>query len=259
MRTMLDDVDVNRMQASYDLYAGYVKGSGSWDDYNAMCAKFPNAVHVAISTRYNVDAQVIDVENGAAWPPENAPAWAVRQYERTGVNPSLYCNTSTWPRVQAAFAANKVQLPIWWAAKWPYNGLYPGSTATQTGTAPGGSDFSVVADYWPGIDPVPTPPPTPPAPPTLYPIEEDINMIRQFIVTSEDQKTQSIWVLFPGTGIYMPVSGIAGEADNRAAFLTAQGPDSLGHDAALNGPISWTQHIALYNAAPNRGSLPAQS
>lgn len=73
-----------------------------------------------------------------------------------GVTPSVYCSLSAWPTVRAEFERQGVPEPPYWIAAYPGNGpaLYPGSVAHQFDSN-ARFDSSVVADYWPGIDPPP--------------------------------------------------------------------------------------------------------
>lgn len=172
MRTMYDGITPARVPAGGDLYAGYV--GGQWPSYAGMVTLYPDAVHVSIAVQADEDAQVLDVENFDATPAESV-GWAQRQRER-GQVPTVYCNTSTWPAVQAAFAAAGVDLPVWWAAQ--YDGvaqLVPGSIAKQYQSTPG-YDVSVVADHWPGVDP---------APPTPTPKDDDVPYINDSLAPGE--------------------------------------------------------------------------
>ena len=74
----------------------------------------------------------------------------------------MYCSLNDWPKVRQAFVTAKVREPHYWIAAYPGNGakLYPGSIAHQYAN-PGPYDISVVADYWPGVDPKPVPVPVP--------------------------------------------------------------------------------------------------
>src|SRR5690242_4301382 len=71
--------------------------------------------------------------------------------------PTIYCNRSTWPLVKAAFAAQRVDPPLYWIATASGRPEIPaGAIAAQylLDVAPG-IDISAVADYWPGVDPEP--------------------------------------------------------------------------------------------------------
>ena len=150
MRTLYDAVTPGNIPVSAQMVAGYVDGRYAWhaNDW----ARFPNAVKVRIAVFSSTnDGHVLDIEPGCSTP-ASAPGW-VQMRRRAGVDPSVYCNTSTWPTVRAAFAAAHVPEPHYWIASYPGIGpnLYAGSVAHQYAD-PGPVDISVVADYWPGVD-----------------------------------------------------------------------------------------------------------
>jgi hypothetical protein len=168
-RTMFDAITPGLIPDGPPMVAGYV--NGWWPSYAELVSRFPAAVHVSIAVNTSADAQVLDCETGDATPDE-CPGWAARQTAR-GQTPTIYCNTTTWPAVVAAFTAQGVPVPLWWAAQYDDTPrMYPGAVAKQHTNTPG-YDVSIVADYWPGIDPAPIP--TPPAPTT-----EDDNMLSTF-------------------------------------------------------------------------------
>jgi hypothetical protein len=73
---------------------------------------------------------------------------------------TVYCNTSEWPQVRAAFQNAGVTEPNYWVAQYDNNPTIPaGAVAKQYIGDYQGYDKSVVADYWPGVDPAPAPPP----------------------------------------------------------------------------------------------------
>lgn len=152
-RTMYDAVTVGNVPSSATLVAGY--GDGYYNNIAAFRARFPHAtiVEIAVSSQHNLGV-VLDVETGDATPAE-APGW-VRMRRAAGVDPTIYCNSSTWPSVRAAFTSAGVAEPHWWIAQ--YDGdptLFPGTVAKQY-TDPGPYDLSSVAAYWPGVDPAPS-------------------------------------------------------------------------------------------------------
>ena len=166
MRTMYDAIYPANIPTDAQMVAGYVDGHWAWTA--AEWALFPNAVKVRIAVFPSTnDGHCLDIEVGDATPAQG-PAWVVMR-RNAGIDPSVYCNTATWPAVRAAFAAAQVAEPHYWIAAYPGNGpnLYPGSVAHQYAN-PGPVDISVVADYWPGVDPAPTS-----APPTPEPLQED--------------------------------------------------------------------------------------
>lgn len=150
-RTMYDAVTVANIPAGAVMVAGYV--DGRYANLAAMRVRFPHAVVVGIATRasrHGTDAPVLDVEKGDATPGE-APGWATAQ-RRIGVDPTVYCNTSTWPAVKAAFAAAGVAPPHYWVAQYDGNPAIPPGAVAKQYSSPGPFDISSVADHWPGID-----------------------------------------------------------------------------------------------------------
>lgn len=160
MRTMYDSITAADIPATATIVGGYVNGTFQWSA--ADWARFPNAVHVRFATRAGVnDGNVLDIERGDATPAE-APGW-VTMRRAAGIDPSVYCNTSDWPAVRAAFAAAGVPEPHYMVAHYDGVANIPaGAVAKQyiNDPASGGHyDLTCVADHWPGIDPTP---PTPP-------------------------------------------------------------------------------------------------
>ncbi len=98
--------------------AAYVDGSRTGRNYERARAAHPDARFLLISAVGDVDADVIDIEPGNVWPPENAIDWTMRQ-RALGKNPGYYCNTSTRPAVLAAYAAVGVDPGWWWRADYP--------------------------------------------------------------------------------------------------------------------------------------------
>jgi hypothetical protein len=154
MRIMFDGIVPGEVPAGAQLYAAYL--DGDWADYNAMVARYPHAVHVsiAVSAGYN-GGQVLDVENGDATPAESV-TWVVRR-RAGGVDPTVYCSMSNWPTVQSAFRSKGVAQPHYWIADYSLgnNPALPAGAIALQYVDHGGYDESVVADYWPGVDPAP--------------------------------------------------------------------------------------------------------
>lgn len=155
-RTMYDGITAAALPADATMVAGYV--DGDWPDANALAARFPHALVVRIaSSAATNDATVLDVENGDATPEESVNWVLTRRH--AGIDPSVYCDEAAWPQVRAAFGTHGVPEPHWWVAQ--YDGiaeLPAGAVAKQYKTAPGW-DESIVADYWPGVDPEAAPTP----------------------------------------------------------------------------------------------------
>lgn len=160
MRTMYDGVnsDAPGIPVSAQLVAGYDDGLYRWSA--ADWARFPNSIHVHIAVFASTDSGVVlDVETGDATPAQSVD-WVLMR-RRAGVDPTVYCNTSTWPSVRAAFAARGVAEPHYWVAQYDNAATIPaGAIAKQYAddillSKP--YDLSAVADHWPGVDPAPTP------------------------------------------------------------------------------------------------------
>lgn len=156
-RTMFDGITPADVPAGAALYAGYT--DGKWPSYAALAAKFPGALHVTVCVTARDAAQVLDVENGDATPAQ-APSWAETERSRGNPFPVIYCNQeNTWPAVRQAFADQAVAEPVYWVAAYVNDptqvpAIPAGAVALQYYDF-GGYDASVVADYWPGLDPAP--------------------------------------------------------------------------------------------------------
>jgi hypothetical protein len=156
---MFDGIYPDQVPDGADIYAGYV--GGNWPDFTGLQVAHPGKLHVSIAVNASEQARVLDVETGDATPAE-APGWAARQRAAGNPYPVIYCNTSTWPAVQAAFAEQGVPAPLYWVAAYlnqvPNLAALPaipaGAIALQCYDY-GGYDLSVVADHWPGLDPDP--------------------------------------------------------------------------------------------------------
>lgn len=156
MRTCYDSVtppNILQHDTTPQIVAGYANGRYKWSD--ADWALFPNAVKIRIAVRaYELNAHVLDCEVGDATPDE-CPLWAQERRARGGV-PIIYCNRSTWLQVKAAFNERDVQQPLYWIATANGREEIPaGAIGAQYLLNYRGVDVSVMADYIPGIDPVP--------------------------------------------------------------------------------------------------------
>lgn len=152
-RTMYDAITTTNIPSSATMVAGYI--DGYWANVAEVRKVHPHAQVVEIATLAATHAgHVLDVERGDATP-EQAVGW-VKARRAAGADPSVYCNTSTWPAVVAAFDAAKERLPHWWAARYDFVAALDvsGSVAKQYAD-PGPYDLSIVAAYWPGVDPAP--------------------------------------------------------------------------------------------------------
>ena len=157
-RLMYDAVTESNIPANATMVAGYV--DGHYANIDRVRARFPHARIVTITPHGINDAEVADVETGDLTPAQGAE-WA-RKKVAAGKTPTLYCNLSTWPAVQQAVHAagldHKVQ---YWIAKYDGVAQIPAGAIAKQYRSTSTLDYSVVADYWPGVDPAPAPTPTP--------------------------------------------------------------------------------------------------
>jgi len=134
------------------MVAAYV--DGHYANIGAMKLRFPHALLVPIAVFASTNAGIVlDVEKGDATPGQ-APGWVVKR-RKAGVDPTVYCSESLWPTVRQSFHSLHVPEPHYWIAHYDGVALLPeGAIAKQYRNTPG-YDISVVADYWPGVDPKP--------------------------------------------------------------------------------------------------------
>lgn len=161
-RTMYDSLNPDAIPLDAELVASYIDGANApapgWQQ------RFPSSRVVEIARNSTTNAgQVGDVES-TDMTPQGAVAW-VRLRRAAGQVPTVYCNDSTLPAVQAAFQAAGEPMPEVWLAHWGEAPNLPaGAVAFQyaNSTMTGHDyDLSVVADYWPGVDPAPDGSPAP--------------------------------------------------------------------------------------------------
>jgi hypothetical protein len=155
-RTMYDSVDVTSIPRNAQMVAGYV--DGHWPTFGTLASGFPKArlVSIAISAS-EYSANVLDVEKGDA-DASQAPGWAT-EVRKAGRVPTVYTDSANWDTVRNAFTAAHVEQPYYWIAHYGVAPVPPpGAIALQYENTTG-YDVSVVADYWPGVDPEPEPTP----------------------------------------------------------------------------------------------------
>lgn len=234
-RIMYDAIYADQAPGGGALYAGYV--GGSWPSYAAMVAAHPAALHISIAVNATERARALDVEQGDATPAQ-APGWAEDERRTGNPWPVIYCNASTWPVVRAEFAAQHVAEPLYWIADYvddpsqPPTVIPAGAIAVQWYDF-GAYDQSLVADYWPGLDPAPKPP----APPARS--------------LEEDEMPESIKPLsvYPGgeyaydvpdgkTQLRLTADGNTGNpALLRIAFWNGDGVSVIGDDPVKSPPV----------------------
>lgn len=211
-RVMADSVTVADLPPGLPMYAGYA--NGRYANMNALEKRFPNAVLLSISVTASADiGDVLDVESGDATPAQ-APGW-VTMRRKAGVNPIVYCSTSVWPSVEAAFVAADVTIPMFWVAAYPGGGAtIPLGAIGHQWIDHGGWDESVMASYIPGIDPLPVPPVIPPVSTPI--IEVDMNLQETLITETSDGNGDGWYLLnapaqnvlaITGNGPYPPDNG----------------------------------------------------
>lgn len=176
MRTAYDSASATSVPAGADIYLGYI--DGDYRSYPGMKARFPDKLVVAISVEPSGDQGTVfdGPPDNASWP--QVVGWVVRR-RAAGVDPTVYCSLSQWQAGLAAFRAQGVGYPHWWIAQWDgVANLIAGTVAKQYNSLGNRYDTSVVADYWPGVDPAPasgggtTPTPAPPVG-----LEEDMALL----------------------------------------------------------------------------------
>ena len=92
---MYDSAYNDQFPRGAQAYAAYVDGSvGDQPNYDYIVKTFPKAHHLSIALFASDDADVLDVEQGAA-SPGDLPAWYDRQKRRGIQRPCVYSNAST--------------------------------------------------------------------------------------------------------------------------------------------------------------------
>lgn len=259
---MADSASIDQIDpASVDLVGYYV--DGRYVPSAASLARFAGKVHVPISVNPSGNAGV--VLDGA---PDNGstgeePGWVARR-RQAGVDPTVYTTLSLWPSLIQAMNSAGVAQPHWWIADWNNQAaMISGAVAHQYATVPYRYDLSIVADYWPGIDPIqngPSPPPvttpqppTPPPPPPPDLIEDDM-----LIISAPHDNTGSTYqdlYLLSGNLLSHIVDGTSAQAFGNAGVKTVQVTyadfQQLQADAAaLKGHLTGTLNISgALNAA----------
>lgn len=220
-RTMYDSVDANAIPTNAPIVGGYVDGLYVWS--NADWNRFPHSVKVRIAVFADTnDGHVLDVESGNATPTQ-APSW-VRMRRAAGVDPTIYCSQSWWGLLQGAFDSQNVPQPHYWIANYDdVKQMIPGAIAKQYADdqiVGAHYDLSIVADYWPGVDP--TPPPTP----ELVTEDDTMILVQVDHNTVPQGKSWPGWFVFDGTHLtHVPPAQTKttgpGQSDNVAGLGAA--------------------------------------
>lgn len=199
-RTMYDSIHASAIPKTAEMVAGWVDGIYAWTP--ADWALFPLARKVRISVLGN-PAEVADVENGAL---------TIQQAIARGYG-TVYCSLNSWEANRAAYQSMGKAEPLWWIADYDGVAQIPaGAIAKQYTDNPPSNpyDTSVVADYWPGVDPAPDPPKE----------EEDMRIMN-------DGKAQ--WLVFGGVKVWI-------DNPQELTALSESGIPSVG--AAVPGVLS---------------------
>ena len=163
-RLMYDSTDPFAIPADAQMVAGYVDGLYAWP-YNGW-ARFASARQVRIAAvSLDLSAHVLDIESGAMSPAQGAEF--VRLKRARGEHPSLYFSESRLGEIQAALVAaglDPYHSYSAWVALWDgRNEQWDGAVAHQFAdplSSGGHWDLSWVADYWEGVDGLPSASPT---------------------------------------------------------------------------------------------------
>lgn len=92
---MYDTVQNDQFPSGAAAYAAYVDGAvGNQPNYAYIVSTFPTAHHLSIALFGRDNADVLDVEPGAA-SPADIPAWYARQAQRGIHRPCVYASVST--------------------------------------------------------------------------------------------------------------------------------------------------------------------
>jgi hypothetical protein len=93
--TMYDTAYNSEFPPGADAYAAYVDGGvGNQPNYPHIVQAYPKARHLSIAVLADHNADALDVEPGATWPPESAVAWYAAQRARGLARPCLYASVS---------------------------------------------------------------------------------------------------------------------------------------------------------------------
>lgn len=227
---MRDSIHPSNIGIGDWMVAGYVDGTYAWAP--SEWDLFPNQAKVRIAVfPWTNDGHVLDCENGDATPAQ-CPGWVTMRRRSGLATPTVYCSYYAWPSVRKAFADAGVMEPQWWISGYPSPVAPDGSPVIPEGAVAhqwidrGPYDESIVADYWPGVDPSPNE------------NEDDMAPTRTlFLANSPDPKTPA---LFPH-GVWrdeyadkVVMVGLASDAE-QANLLTAY-PGT---------PTIWVEQVTL--------------
>jgi hypothetical protein len=134
--TMFDSVNADALPHNADAVAGYV--DGVFVTFPELADRFPRAKRISIALHPGVDADVLDMEKGAATIAD-APAWFKQQRARKLYKPRFYTSLSNIPELVQTLndaGIHRSEYRIW-SASWdniPH--IDEGCDATQYANEP---------------------------------------------------------------------------------------------------------------------------
>lgn len=151
-RTMYDGVTASSLPLGGWGYLFYV--DGTYANGTAVKARTPGKVHIPVTIGRTAAARgmVLDVETGDATPAD-AYTWC-RNYPGSNTDLTIYCNSSSWAAVKSALAGLTTK-PNYLIAQYDNIATIPAGAIGKQYKNTAGYDESVVANYWPGVDPAP--------------------------------------------------------------------------------------------------------
>ena len=185
MRQMLDTVNAARLPVDASMVGAYT--DGLYANEAAVRARCPHALVVTITPHGLAGANVGDCETGDLTP-FSAAAWAAREV-RSRRKPTIYCNLSTWSLVKTEVSKVGITGKVsYWIAHYDNIAkLIPGAVAKQyIERTDLNLDFSVAADYWPGVDPEPIPAPNLPEETSMRIIRTIPDGSRPLVILKDD-------------------------------------------------------------------------
>lgn len=200
MLTMADAIYQQYLPAGEQAYAGYL--NGSWPDYAAIVAMFPNALHLSVTTSLQDEGDVLDIENGDAVPAQAPTFWSERR--AAGVQrPCLYSSISEMPQVVAALSAASIPRVAYrlWSAH--YTGSTPHICSPTTCAFDGANTPSCDATQWqsmPGYD-------TSALLDNFFQVPAQGDHDNMYIVNTTDQ---GIWLLSGSMYVHIPAPADVG-------------------------------------------------
>ncbi len=152
-RTLYDAVDPSTIPPGATLVAGYVDGKHA--NLGPLRLRFPYATLVSIAVRYTSRAQVLDVGKGEATPAE-AILWCTHTMtDKSNRELTVHCDAVAVPHLRAAFREARVDEPNYWIVRHDNDPRLPDGVIAKEYQSTSGWDKSIVADYWPGVNPAP--------------------------------------------------------------------------------------------------------